>query len=53
MGLYDQFKKAFEDIVAPEIHALRGEIQRVDGRVDGKIGGGARRDDVPPKKRAL
>ena len=42
MGFYDQFKKAFQDIVAPEIHALRGEIQRVDGRtaaLDAKVDG--------------
>ena len=42
MGLYDQFKKAFQDIVAPEIHALRGEIMRIDGRLaalDSKIDG--------------
>jgi hypothetical protein len=38
MGLYDQFKKAFQDIVAPEIHALRGEIQRVDAKIDGVEG---------------
>ncbi len=24
MGVYDQIKKAFQDIVAPELHALRG-----------------------------
>ena len=34
MGLYDQLKKAFQDIVAPEIQALRGEILRVEGRLD-------------------
>ena len=42
MGFYDQFKKAFQDIVAPEIHALRGDIQRLDGRMaalDAKIDG--------------
>ena len=38
MGLYDQFKKAFQDIVAPEIYALRGEIQRVDGKITGLEG---------------
>ena len=41
MGLYDQFKKAFQDIVAPEIYALRGEIMRLDGKietVDAKVG---------------
>lgn len=38
MGVYDQVKKAFQDIVAPEIHALRGEIQRLDGRMTGLEG---------------
>ena len=35
MGVYDQIKKAFQDIVAPEIHELRGEIRRVDQKIDG------------------
>jgi len=46
MGVYDQIKKAFQDIVAPEIHALRGDIRllgqkidAVDQRLDQKIDG--------------
>ena len=42
MGVYDQIKAAFQDIIAPELHALRGDIQRVDqkiGAVDQKIDG--------------
>ena len=35
MGVYDQIKKAFQDIVAPEIHELRGEFRRVDQKIDG------------------
>jgi len=35
MGAYDQIKKAFQDILAPEIHALRGEIQRLEAKIDG------------------
>jgi hypothetical protein len=42
MGAYDQIKKAFQDIVAPELHALRGDIRVLDQRivgVDQKIDG--------------
>ena len=35
MGLYDQIKSLFHDIIAPEIHALRSDIRRVDIRIDG------------------
>jgi len=34
MGVYDQIKSAFQDIIAPELHALRADIQRVDQKVD-------------------
>ena len=37
MGLYDQFKKAFQDIVAPEIQRLEGRIDGMDGRLTAKI----------------
>ena len=33
MGVYDQIKKAFQDIVAPELHALRGDIRVLDQRI--------------------
>jgi uncharacterized protein YPO0396 len=42
MGVYDQIKAAFQDIIAPELHALRADIQRLDqkiGGVDQKIDG--------------
>lgn len=34
MGVYDQIKTAFQDIIAPEIHALRGDIRRLDRKID-------------------
>ena len=34
MGVYDQIKDAFQDIPAPELHALRGDIQLLDQKVD-------------------
>jgi hypothetical protein len=34
MGVYDQIKKAFQDIIAPELHTLRGEIRVVDHKID-------------------
>src|SRR5947208_17066592 len=42
VGVYDQIKTAFQDIVAPELHALRGDIRVLDQRVvslDQKIDG--------------
>jgi hypothetical protein len=37
MGLYDQIKTAFQDVIAPELHVLRGDIQRLDQKIDQKI----------------
>jgi hypothetical protein len=34
MGVYDQIKKAFQDIIAPELHALRGDIRLLDQKID-------------------
>ena len=41
MGVYDQVKAAFQDIIAPEIRAIRGEfetlkveIRRLDEKID-------------------
>ncbi|HKB24641.1 MAG TPA: hypothetical protein VKG64_06250, partial [Methylomirabilota bacterium] len=41
MGIYDQIKSAMQDLVAPALHEIRGEIQamrsgiqRVDEKVD-------------------
>jgi peptidoglycan hydrolase CwlO-like protein len=35
VGVYDQVKSAFQDIIAPEIQALRSDIQRLDQKIDG------------------
>ena len=29
MGIYDQIKSAIQDILAPELHALRADIKRL------------------------
>jgi hypothetical protein len=39
MGVYDQIKKMFQDIIAPELHALRADIQRVETSLGAKIDG--------------
>ena len=42
VGVYDQIKTAFQDIIAPELHVLRGDIRVLDQRVvslDQKIDG--------------
>jgi hypothetical protein len=33
--IHDQIKKAFQDLVAPELHALRGDIRVLDQRITG------------------
>lgn len=35
VGVDDQIKTAFQDIIAPEIHTLRSDIQRLDQKIDG------------------
>jgi hypothetical protein len=35
VGIYDQIKTAFQDIIAPELHALRSDTQRLDQKIDG------------------
>ena len=35
MGVYEQIEKAFQDLIAPELHALRGEIRLLDQKVVG------------------
>jgi hypothetical protein len=34
VGIYDRVKAFFQDIVAPEIRALRVDLQRVDEKID-------------------
>ncbi|MGH7354243.1 MAG: hypothetical protein ACRELS_06635, partial [Candidatus Rokuibacteriota bacterium] len=33
VGVYDQIKRAIQDVVAPELHALRGDIRVLDQRL--------------------
>jgi hypothetical protein len=35
MGVYDQIKTAFPDIIAPELRALRGDLRLLDEKIDG------------------
>lgn len=35
VGISDQIKTAFQDLIPPELHALRADIQRLDQKVDG------------------
>jgi len=35
MGVYDQIKTAFQDIIAPELHTLRGDIRLLDQKLVG------------------
>jgi len=33
VGVYDQMKRAFQDLIAPEIHALRGDIRVINEKI--------------------
>jgi len=35
MGVYDQVKKALQDLVEPELHSIRGEIHAIRGDLHG------------------
>jgi chromosome segregation ATPase len=35
MGVYDQIKSAFQDIIAPELHHIRGDIRVLDQKLVG------------------
>jgi hypothetical protein len=35
VGVYEQIKKAFQDLIAPELHAVRGGIRLLDQKIDG------------------
>ena len=35
MSVYDQIRTAFQDIIAPELHALRGDIRILDQKIGG------------------
>src|SRR5262245_20522191 len=35
VGVYDQIKAAFQDMIAPELHTLRDDIQRLEQKIDG------------------
>jgi hypothetical protein len=34
VGVYDQIKSAFQDIIAPERHAMRGEMRVMNEKID-------------------
>ena len=33
--MYDQIEQAFQDVIAPELHALRGDIRVLDSKIAG------------------
>jgi hypothetical protein len=34
MGIYDQIKAALQDLIAPELQAIRADIRRLDEKID-------------------
>ena len=37
MGVYEEVKKALQDIVAPELRAIQVEIKRLDEKIDSGV----------------
>jgi hypothetical protein len=35
VGIDDQVRKAFQDVIAPGLHAIRGDIRVLDQKIDG------------------
>lgn len=34
MGVYEQIKAAIQDLLAPELQAIRGDLRRLDQKID-------------------
>jgi hypothetical protein len=34
MGIYDQIKAALQDLIAPELQAIRADLRRLDQKID-------------------
>ena len=37
MGVYDQLKKALQDIIAPELPEIRGDLRALDQKLSGDV----------------
>ena len=35
VGVYDQLKKVLQDVIAPDLHAIRADIRSLDQKIDG------------------
>ncbi len=35
VGVYDQLKKVLQDVIAPDLHAMRADIRSLDQKIDG------------------
>ena len=35
VGVYDQLKKVLQDVIAPDLHAIRADMRSLDQKIDG------------------